>query len=156
MNDGTIIQANSVTETLQLGRRIGAALDCGWVVGLIGDLGVGKTHLVKGMADGNRRPNDAPVEVTSPTFVLVNEFSGRVKLYHLDAYRLHSGGELEDLGIEEMIADGAVVLEWADRVADALPHDRVTITGQSTGETNRVWTLSASGPISLEWLARIG
>ncbi|MFH0980240.1 MAG: tRNA (adenosine(37)-N6)-threonylcarbamoyltransferase complex ATPase subunit type 1 TsaE, partial [Planctomycetota bacterium] len=68
------------------------------------------------------------------------------------AYRLRSAREMDELGVEEMIADGAVVVEWADRVAEALPADRLTITGRSTGETIRVWTLSAAGPVSREWL----
>ena len=156
MSDGVVIQANSVQETLQLGRRIGAALCGGWVIGLIGDLGVGKTQLAKGIAGGNRAPGSLAPEVTSPTFVLVNEYPGRVTFYHVDAYRLRRGADLSDLGIEEMIATGAVAVEWADRVADALPPDRLTVTGRSTGETNRVWTLSYTGPISQEWLRRIG
>ncbi|MCK4661055.1 MAG: tRNA (adenosine(37)-N6)-threonylcarbamoyltransferase complex ATPase subunit type 1 TsaE [Phycisphaerae bacterium] len=155
MTDTTVIHANSVAETLELGRRIGAVLDCGWVIGLVGDLGVGKTHLVKGIAEGFRAPGTAAVEVTSPTFVLVNEYPGRGTLYHLDAYRLHCGEGLEELGIEEMIACGAVVIEWADRVADGLPGDHLTIAGRSTGATLRVWTLCAGGPVSREWLARI-
>ena len=155
MNDAIVIHANSVEATLQLGQRIGAALDCGWVIGLLGELAVGKTHLAKGIADGNRRPGDAPPEVTSPTFILVNEYPGRVTFYHVDGYRLYSAGEMDRLGIEEMIAEGAVVVEWADRVADGLPPDRLTVAGRSTGETSRVWTLSAAGPISQEWLARI-
>ncbi len=156
MNDATVIRANSVAETLRFGRRIGAALQQGWVIGLVGELGVGKTRLVKGLAAGNHMPDHAPTEVTSPTFVLVNEYPGRVKLYHLDAYRLHSGSDLDNLGIEEMIADGVLAVEWADRVVEALPPDHLTIIGRSTGETNRVWTLSAHGPISREWLSQIG
>ena len=156
MRDAVVIQADSVQETLQLGWRLGSVMQLGWVIGLVGELGVGKTHLVKGLADGNRVPGGPAAEVTSPTFVLVNEYLGRAPLYHLDAFRLHGGADLAELGIEEMIAGGIVVVEWADRIADALPRDRLTVAGRSTGETKRAWTLSAAGPISGEWLARIG
>jgi len=156
MRNAIVIQANGVEATLQLGRRIGAALQPGWVIGLVGELGVGKTHLVKGIAEGCRRPGQAAAEVTSPTFVLVNEYRGHTTLYHVDAFRLHGGDDLAELGIEEMIADGAVAVEWADRVADALPLDRLTVAGRATGETKRVWTLSATGPISRERLRQIG
>ena len=156
MNDATVVHSNCVEDTLQLGRRIGAALRGGWVIGLVGDLGVGKTQLAKGIAEGNRTPGDRVPEVTSPTFVLVNEYAGRVTFYHVDAYRLRCGAELDDLGVEEMIAAGAVAIEWADRVAGALPPDHLTVTGRSTGETNRVWTLSHTGPTSRGWLRRIG
>ena len=155
MIDEPTIVAHGVEETLDLGRRIGVAVRPGWVIGLVGELGVGKTHLVKGIARGNQRAADAAAEVTSPTFVLVNEYAGRARLYHLDAYRLRCGAELDELGVDEMIDDGVVMIEWADRVAEALPADRLTIHGQSTGETERVWTIRASGPISREWLGAI-
>jgi tRNA threonylcarbamoyladenosine biosynthesis protein TsaE len=154
MNAPIAISSESVDATLALGRRIGGALGRGWVIGLLGELGVGKTHLVKGIAAGNAE--NAAVEVTSPTFVLINEYPGRVALYHIDAYRLRGAADLEELGLEEMVADGAVVIEWADRVADALPPDRLTIAGQATGPTQRQWTFSSSGAAAREWLSRIG
>jgi tRNA threonylcarbamoyladenosine biosynthesis protein TsaE len=156
MSDVTVVNTGSVEETLRFGRQIGAVLDRGWVIGLIGPLGVGKTHLVKGIAAGNCSSADRPVEVTSPTFVLINEYGGRVPLYHVDAYRLRSAADLDSLGLEEMTADGAVVVEWADRVAEALPSDRLTIAGQSLSATQREWSLIASGPTSARWLARLG
>lgn len=108
-------------ETLAAGRALGELLVPGDVVALQGQLGAGKTQFVKGLALGLSVPADEPV--VSPTFVLVREYFGRLKLYHLDAYRLGSSAELEALGWEEMRADEAAVvaLEWADRVADALP-----------------------------------
>lgn len=110
----------SANETLAAGRALGELLVPGDVVALCGQLGAGKTQFVKGLALGLSVPSDEPV--VSPTFVLVREYFGRLKLYHLDAYRLGSSAELEALGWEEMLADEAAVvaLEWADRVAAAL------------------------------------
>lgn len=111
----------SAAETLAAGRALGELLVPGDVIALDGQLGAGKTQFVKGLALGLSVPVDEPV--VSPTFVLVREYIGRLKLYHLDAYRLGSSAELEALGWEEMLADdqAVVALEWADRVADALP-----------------------------------
>jgi len=128
------MQTRSVEETFELGRRIGAVLPSGQVVALVGPLGAGKTQLVKGIACGNGL-SDART-VTSPTFVLVNEYTGRLHLYHLDLYRLHGAEALEALGFEEMFADGAAaVVEWADRATEAMPEDtlwiRIVVEGES-------------------------
>jgi tRNA threonylcarbamoyladenosine biosynthesis protein TsaE len=105
----------SAEETVSEGRRIGQALHGGEVIGLYGPLGAGKTHLVKGIADGLGAGHEETVN--SPTFVLVNEYSGRLRLYHVDAYRLDSPADLERIGFEELPgADSVVVVEWADRV----------------------------------------
>ena len=149
------VHATSVAETLQFGRRIGTVVQPGWVLGLVGELGTGKTHLVKGIAAGNWTGKGPLPEVTSPTFVLVNEYAGRVRLFHLDAYRLRLEKELDDLGVAEMMSQGAVVVEWADRVAGVLPADRLTLAGRSVGETEREWTLTAGGPRSQSWLVEI-
>lgn len=150
-----ILRTASVEETLALGQRIGAALETGSFIGLVGELGAGKTHLVKGIAAGNWSGQGAPPEATSPTFVLVNEYGGRVKLFHLDAYRLRCEKDLDDLGIAEMSGQGAVIVEWADRAEGVLPLDRLTIAGITVGETEREWTLTAGGPRSSACLAKI-
>jgi tRNA threonylcarbamoyladenosine biosynthesis protein TsaE len=150
-----MVRTASVAETLAFGRRIGAALEVGWVIGLVGELGVGKTHLVKGIAAGNWTGQGPVPEVTSPTFVLVNEYAGRVPLFHLDAYRLRADQEMTDLGIDEMATQGAVIVEWADRVPAAMPPERITIAGRSTGETEREWEIGASGLRSIQWLGRL-
>jgi tRNA threonylcarbamoyladenosine biosynthesis protein TsaE len=113
--------SESPQETLALGRALGQVLRGGDFLALAGPLGAGKTHLVKGIAAGLGVPDDEPV--VSPTFVLVREYQGRLKLYHIDAYRLHSAAELLALGIDEITAEpaAAVALEWADRVTGAVP-----------------------------------
>jgi tRNA threonylcarbamoyladenosine biosynthesis protein TsaE len=114
------------------------------VIGLVGPLGAGKTHLVKGMAYGNA--GDMPCEVTSPTFTLVHEYSGRHLLFHLDAYRLKRSTELCALGFDEMIReDAAVVVEWADRVPEAMPFDTLWIEIAPLGESSRRLTFRAGG-----------
>ena len=154
----TASQAEWVTasqeQTRQLGDRIGRALHGGELIGLIGHLGAGKTQLVKGIAAGNQPAGS--VEVTSPTFTLVQEYSGRLKLYHLDCYRLGSSAEFEGLGTDEMLTpQSAVIVEWADKVAHALPPDRLSITITSTGENERKFAASAGGPTSAALLQRI-
>jgi tRNA threonylcarbamoyladenosine biosynthesis protein TsaE len=104
---------------MALGRRIGAALRGGEVFAICGPLGSGKTHLIKGIAAGAGAEDQAGV--TSPTFVLVNEYRGRFDLYHLDAYRLDSVDDFERLGFDDFCYPESVVLiEWADKVEPAL------------------------------------
>ena len=122
---------------------------------LIGPLGAGKTQLVKGIAAGNGQTD--PTQVTSPSFVLVKEYPGRRYLYHVDAYRLKGGHDLDALGLDEMISpESAVVIEWADRVEDALPEDRLTIRIEPTGDTSRSFVLDAGGPFAQRLLMDVG
>ncbi len=117
------VTSNSADETIEAGRKFGSQLKGGEVVAVCGALGSGKTHLIKGIAAGagvleNRR-------VTSPTFVIVNEYAGRaagrVDIYHIDAYRLNSVAEFEMIGFDEFCYPESVVLiEWADKIESAL------------------------------------
>lgn len=112
------IKTNSVEQTVKTGERIGASLNGGEIIGIYGQLGAGKTHLIKGIAAGCGADTEG---VTSPTFVLVNEYYGRLDVYHIDAYRLESVKEFEQLGFDELCYRRSVVLiEWADRVEEAL------------------------------------
>lgn len=119
-----ICRNSSPAETTALGEELGRLLKGGEVICLTGDLGAGKTHFAKGVARGL-----GIIEtVTSPTFTLINEYSGRLPLYHVDAYRLGDPDEAYDLGLEEYIyGDGVTLLEWPDRVAELLPEDRLVI-----------------------------
>lgn len=137
------ISVRGVEQTIAFGREIGRRLQDGLVIALVGHLGAGKTHLVKGIALGNGLP-DADA-VTSPTFVLVNEYPGRLRLYHLDLYRLKDARELAGLGFEEMAHTGAaVVVEWADRFADAMPPDALWIRlVVGSDDQERILTLDA-------------
>jgi tRNA threonylcarbamoyladenosine biosynthesis protein TsaE len=116
------IITESAQETIALGRKIASGLEGGQIVALIGNLGSGKTHLIKGIAQGLDAPD--PTKVCSPTFVLVNEYharDGELTLYHIDAYRLTSVQEFERLGFEDFCRPDAIVLvEWADKILPAL------------------------------------
>ena len=138
--------------TDRLGRALWAGLRTGSVVGLVGELGAGKTRLVRACALAAGAP---PAEIASPTFTLVKEYPTAAArpdappvLFHLDAYRLADVDEFEELGPDEFREAGAVLIEWADRVAEALPADRLTLSLAATGETSRAAAATAGGPNS--------
>ncbi len=114
------ITTESPQQTIELGRRFGSQLKGGEVIALIGPLGSGKTHLIKGIVQA-LGAEDAANNVTSPTFVLVNEYSGRLDVFHVDAYRLKTVAEFEQIGFDDYCYPRSVVLiEWADKVIPAL------------------------------------
>jgi tRNA threonylcarbamoyladenosine biosynthesis protein TsaE len=109
------ITTKSPAKTIELGAAIGRQLRGGEVIALVGPLGSGKTHLIKGIADGAGATDRK--EVNSPTFVLVNEYEGRLRVYHIDAYRINSLSEFEMLGFDDLLSpDSVVAIEWADKV----------------------------------------
>jgi tRNA threonylcarbamoyladenosine biosynthesis protein TsaE len=148
VNDASVMDftSTSVAETESFGRRLGESLQSGDLISLIGPLGAGKTRLVKGIAAGMGVADLR--RVNSPTFVIVQEYAGRTGLIHVDAYRLRSVEDLLAIGFEEFAGRGAVVIEWADKVAPILPADRLEIHIVPTGETSRRLVLSARGPAS--------
>jgi len=113
------LTSNSAEETVGVGRKIGSQLKGGEVVAVCGALGSGKTHLIKGIAKGAGAKDSK--SVTSPTFVIVKEYVGRLDIYHVDAYRLDSIAEFEMLGFGDFCYPRSVVLiEWADKIESAL------------------------------------
>jgi len=143
MSASVVIETVSADETRSLGHMLGALLGPGDVVGLRGELGTGKTVLAQGIAtalgfDGY---------VSSPSFVIVNEYRGRVDIHHVDLYRISDESEIDDLGYRELFfGEGVALVEWAERCSDFLPDDRVDIHIDSTGRDRRTFTISASGP----------
>lgn len=134
--------AKSEADTEKLGWALAAALPSGTVVALIGTLGAGKTRLVQAVAAAM---GVTAGEATSPTFVLVNEYRGRLPIYHIDAYRLRDEDEFRELGPEEYFeSDGVTFIEWADRVEACLPAERLEIRCEATGETERRFAISGT------------
>ena len=126
----------SVAATLALGEALGARLRVGDLVALEGELGAGKTVLVRGIARGLGVADGRLV--SSPTYVLVQEYAGRMPIYHVDLYRLADvPGELAGLGIDEMLQRGCVLVEWADRAGDALPRPALRVRMESARRGGR-------------------
>jgi tRNA threonylcarbamoyladenosine biosynthesis protein TsaE len=146
------LRLSSPAETFELGRKLGAALREGDFVALLGELGAGKTFLVRGVAEGA-----GASRATSPSFALVNLYrGGKVALQHLDLYRLSGPAELFALGFDDLVAAPfATLCEWADRAGRALPQDRLEISLTVTGEETRSASLAARGPRSAELLAAL-
>lgn len=139
-------------ETLEFGRMIGKNMEEGILVCLNGDLGAGKTCLTKGIAQGLEIEED----VTSPTFILVEEYEGRLPLYHFDVYRIDDPEELYFIGFEEYLGKEAVVIiEWSSRIEEILPIERLDIDISRTGEDEREITLSAVGETAEALLRRL-
>ena len=134
--------AKDESDTRRLGAALAQILPAGTTVALIGTLGAGKTRLVQALAAAC----GVPETVVSPTFVLCQEYHGRRTLYHLDAYRLKDNDEFLQLGPEEYFeSDGITLIEWADRVIDCLPPQRLEIHIEVVGDTERQFRLIAVG-----------
>ena len=134
----TIVTA-SAGDTRRVGHVIGEQAQPGDVYLLTGPLGAGKTCLTQGILRGLGGNEYA----RSPTFVLTAEYEGRLRLYHFDLYRLESGFELLDLGIDEYLeAGGVCVVEWADRFREWLPHDALDVSISSLGPSRRQFVFS--------------
>jgi tRNA threonylcarbamoyladenosine biosynthesis protein TsaE len=130
------VELPSLAATEAFGRRLGSLLFPGAVLALIGPLGAGKTHLTRAIAEGLQVPD--PWIVTSPTFVLLQEYRGRLAISHYDVYRLRGAIDFDDLGARETIeGDGVTIIEWADRVAASLPADHLRLTMSVVGATSR-------------------
>lgn len=115
----------TVDETYKIGKLIGSRVNSGDIICLIGDLGTGKTHLTKGIAKGL----DIKDHITSPTFTIVNEYIGRLKLYHFDVYRVNDPDEIAAIGFDEYIfSDGVSVIEWANYIEELIPTNNLSIT----------------------------
>lgn len=129
----TEVLSGSEEATEAAGERLGASLEPGAVVLLYGDLGAGKTAFVRGLARGLGAD---PLEVSSPTFTIVQEYEGRLTLYHVDLYRLEEK-EVDDLGLEELVlGDGVVAIEWAERWRGR-PDDAIEVRIEDTGKDTR-------------------
>ena len=145
------IELKGIEETDRFGKRLGELVQPGDVICLNGDLGAGKTTLSKSVGEG------LGVEeyITSPTFTIINEYEGRIPLYHFDVYRLNHGEELYDLGVEDYFyGDGVCLIEWAQNIQDYLPDDRLELWIYRTDNPDdRIVELKSFGDRS-EFLAK--
>jgi len=136
------ITTHSAEATKDVGFKLGRLLKPGDIVCLEGNLGVGKTIFVQGIALGL----DVEDYVTSPTFNIIHEYNGRIPMYHMDVYRLNSVGEMEDLGYDEYFyGKGVVVIEWAEKIQQIIPEERLWIKGETIGESTRRFVFKPSG-----------
>ncbi|NQU04147.1 MAG: tRNA (adenosine(37)-N6)-threonylcarbamoyltransferase complex ATPase subunit type 1 TsaE [Syntrophaceae bacterium] len=136
--------SNSIGDTINLGSIIGENLNGGDIIALTGELGSGKTCITRGIARGMGISEE--FYITSPTFTLINEYPGRIPLYHLDVYRLSGSKDLEDLGYEEYFyGKGAIVIEWAEKIRDIIPPDSIFIYLKYLGEKKREIEISYEG-----------
>lgn len=135
------LKSRSPAETRRIGARLGRLLQAGDIVLLTGELGSGKTCLVQGIGRGLAVSDP----VTSKSFVLLGEYQGRLTLYHSDLYRLEDPLEAEDLALTEYCAEGALVVEWADRAWEVFPPEHLLVTLEITGTRERDLTFEARG-----------
>jgi tRNA threonylcarbamoyladenosine biosynthesis protein TsaE len=128
--------SHSVAKTEAIAADLARTLRGGECIALHGDLGAGKTHFVRGLLRGL---GGAERSVSSPTFVLLNVYdTGRLKVFHLDAYRVHGAEDFESIGFTELLEqDGVVAVEWPERVGDLLPKTCISVTLRATGKNVR-------------------
>jgi len=135
--------SRSPEQTRHIGARLGGMLRAGDVICLQGDLGAGKTTFVQGVAKGWGSLDS----VSSPTFIIVNEYrrADEGKLFHMDAYRLDSASEAEELDLDSMLADGALLLEWPERIDGLVPNEHLWIQLEHINEEEREMKFKAVG-----------
>ncbi len=135
-----VIRINSLEETIELGNRLGRVLKPNMLITLSGDLGAGKTTFTKGIGQGL----EIKKIINSPTFTILKQYSGRLKLSHFDVYRLE--GQDDDLGFEEIFdSDDICVVEWANYIEEILPVQRLEVIIKKIDESVREFTFKAIG-----------
>lgn len=136
---------DNVEKTVDIGLQIGKLASSGDIICLIGDLGTGKTHITKGIAKGLQIYD----HITSPTFNIVNEYNGRLNLYHFDVYRVNDPDEIDAIGFDEYIfGDGVSIIEWANYIEELIPKEYLQIKIEKLphmGENFRKIILTHSG-----------
>jgi len=137
--------SSSPAATLNLGKKIGEHLQAGSIIALTGELGCGKTLLTRGICAGLGVP---PRQVNSPTFVLVNEYQGRLPVLHMDLYRLGSIDDSFEIGIMDYFsraASGVMIIEWAEKMASLLPGDVLNVEFEIISARKRRIIFSSAG-----------
>jgi len=151
--NGVVFNTKSPEETMRLGRKIGKLLKQGDVIALIGNLGAGKTVISKGLCSGLGVKEDY---ITSPTYTIINQYDGKIPVYHIDLYRLKNLDELYNLGWDEYIyGNGACIIEWADKAAEMLPEEYLMVNLEVTGTNKRQIILQAKSSSYENLLERV-
>ena len=146
-----VIESHSPHETKSWGRRLASILEGGELLGLIGDLGAGKTCFIKGLARGLRLREE---DILSPTFTMIQEHHGRFPLYHIDLYRLDEVG-LDDLGLREyLFSEGIAAVEWFERLREEPEMDYLSVRISYAGANLRRIVFSASGEHHAEIISK--
>ncbi len=149
-----VFQSQRTSETVRIGKSMGHLLLPGDVIALAGELGSGKTQLVKGLATGAGLGK--PEDISSPSFTLINEYAGKVCFYHIDLYRLGSEKEVEDLGLDDYFQGrGITAIEWADRIPSLLPREILWINMGYIGKDTRSIEMIGRGNRYLNLVDRI-
>lgn len=147
INYSLVIISKSPDQTRNIGKIIGKTVSAGSVIALCGELGSGKTALTQGIAEGL----EVDSFVTSPTFIIINQYRGRLLLYHIDTYRLKSLDDMYELGYEEFFyGDGVTVIEWAQKIEQLLPEEYLRIELEYVGESERKITIKPYGQIYID------
>jgi len=137
-----------------LGRAVGKAVASGSVLALTGELGAGKTVFVQGLAEGLAVPGR--YAVTSPSYTLIHEYPGRLRLFHVDLYRLEDPSSFEEIGLFDILTgEGVAAVEWADRLPPGLLDDRLEICISILPDDSRQFDLSAYGQRSVDLLKKL-
>ena len=151
MSDELALESNGPEDTRAIGERLGGLLEPGDVVLLQGELGAGKTTFVQGVARGLGFEG----AVSSKSFVLLGEYAGRVKLYHADLYRLEDPEQVFDLALDEVSADGVLVVEWPERAQNTLADEHLLVQFEVEGEDRRVLRFEPRGERAGQLLSRM-
>jgi len=147
------IISHSPEETLRLGAFLGKYLTNGSIIALSGELGSGKTCLTQGIARGLQVPED--LYVTSPSYTLVNEYPGRLRLFHADLYRIGNVVELDEIGLDEIMGcDGVTVIEWAEKMIELLPKERLFISISIVDDQRRELLLTGYGQEAVDLIEK--
>jgi tRNA threonylcarbamoyladenosine biosynthesis protein TsaE len=152
MDDRWCAETRSPEETETLGEHLAGSLRAGDVLGLSGDLGAGKTCLVRGICRGLGVQD----RVTSPSFLTVNEYRGRLPVFHVDLYRIDRVGDLRTDGYDEMVfGPGVTLIEWSERMTDVLPDERLDVSIEITGQQERRLTFRPRGSRGRDLVSRL-
>jgi len=145
------VRTESQRETFGLGEAVGRAAGEGLIIALIGDLGCGKTVFVKGLASGLAVP--AAYVITSPSYTLIHEYPGRIRLFHADLYRLSGTIDIESTGLFEILtAGGVVAIEWAERLSGERLNEDIRVCFESSTDETRLIRLTGCGQMGVNLL----